>query len=159
MISKDHRFSSERLSYRGISEADTPLIVAWRSDPENYRWFFSQTPVTLEGHLAWYRRYLEDPTRFDFMVLDGGGTPIGTAGLSGVGSAVCEVSYMVGERSARGRGYATEMVRSMCGLAFDSLGATRVEARILPGNEASVRTALSAGLAETELVYAIERDG
>lgn len=156
MLAKDHAFSSERLTYRGISESDALLIVGWRSDPENYRWFRRQSPVTLAQHLSWFRRYLDDPTRYDFIVLDPDGAPVGTAGLSAIHGGSCEVNYMIGEESARGRGYATEAVRAMCSLAFAELGVSRVEARILSDNEASLRTAMAAGLTETERVFAIE---
>lgn len=157
MISKNHRFSSERLSYRGITEADAPLIVGWRNDPRNYRWFHVQAPITIEGHISWFESYLDDRTRFDFMVLDPVGRPIGTAGLSNISDATCEVNYMIGEETARGMGYATEAVQAMCSLAFRELRVASVKASILSGNEASIRTAMAAGMTERERIFAIER--
>lgn len=157
MLSKDYRFSSERLLFRGIAREDAELIVAWRSDPVNYRNFRSGASLTLESHLAWFERYLGDSTRYDFMVLGPDGKPIGTVSLSDVTSESCEIGYMIGDVASRGRGYASEAVRAACGVAFDELGVDRVDARILPGNVASERAAASAGLVEHEHVWSIEK--
>lgn len=156
-VDKNASFSSERLSYRGISREDAGLIVSWRSDPENLACFFDTHPPTLESHLAWFEGYLEDPSRLDLMVIDGGGRRVGTVTLSAIGGGSCEVGYLIGDRSARGRGYASEAVRAACHYAFDVLGLGRVDARIRPGNAASERVASGAGLEKREHVWSLER--
>ena len=155
MLSKRHSFSSERLSYRGIEGGDAELIVSWRSEPGNARNFFGEPP-TLESHLEWFRGYLSDESRYDFMILDPGGRRVGTVSLTGIGGRSCEVGYMIGDRSARGRGYATEAVRAAARLAFGELGVARVRARIRAGNEASERVAAGAGFRELEHVWELE---
>lgn len=156
-VDKGASFASERLSYRGISRGDADLIVSWRSDPENLANFFDTRPPTLESHLAWFEGYLEDPSRLDLMIIDGEGRRIGTVTLSGIGGGSCEVGYLVGERAARGKGYAAEAVRAACRYAFGVLGLDRVDARIKPGNLASERVAAAAGLEERERVFSLER--
>lgn len=152
-VNKDMRFESNRLRYRGITERDAETIVAWRSDPDNYQRFFNARPITLSEHLAWFDRYLGDATRYDFMILDEEGLPIGTCGLSSITSDSCEISYMIGDKKARGRGYAKEAVSRLTQLAFDELGVSFVEARVVPGNDASVRVLLGGGYAERERVF------
>lgn len=156
-VDKGASFSSERLSFRGISRDDAGLIVSWRSDPENLASFFDRRPPTLESHLAWFEGYLEDPSRIDFMISDDDGRRVGTVALSAIGGGSCEVGYLIGDRSARGRGYASEAVRAACRYAFDVLGLDRVDARIRPGNAASERVASGAGLIEHEHVWRLER--
>lgn len=157
-LSKDYRFESERLWFRGIEERDAEVIVAWRSDPANYRNFLDPRPITLESHMAWFARYMEDTTRYDFLVEDGDGKAVGTCGLSNIDADSCEISYMVGAAEARGKGYATEAVRALTEVAFRELGVSRVDARILPHNEASVRVVSKCGYENTELVYSAFRD-
>ncbi|MCF6414153.1 GNAT family N-acetyltransferase [Collinsella tanakaei] len=156
-VDKNASFSSERLSYRGISRGDAGLIVSWRSDPENLACFFDTHPPTLESHLAWFEGYLGDPSRLDLMIIDGEGRGIGTVTLSAIGGGSCEVGYLIGDRSARGRGYASEAVRAACRYAFDVLGVERVDARIKPGNAASERAAAGGGFVEHEHVWRLER--
>ena len=145
-LSKDYRFESERLRFRGIEGRDAADIVRWRSDPANYRNFFNAAPVTPEEHLAWFERYLGDPTRYDFVIEDASGQAIGTCGLSGITEEGCEISYMIGDASARGRGYATEAVRALSVVAFRELGVGHIDAKVLAHNEASAKVALGGGV-------------
>lgn len=157
MLGKDYAFRSERLSYRGIAKEDAEIIVGWRSDPDNYNNFFNQRPITLEEHLTWFSNYLGDMTRYDFMILDETNARIGTVGLSDISAYACEISYMIGAKAARGKGFAKEAVRAATRLAFSKFGVTHVDARILPGNHASVKVVEGCGYAEAERVFRIER--
>lgn len=152
-MDKDFSFESERLRFRGIRESDAETIVAWRSDPANYRFFFNAKPITLEEHLAWFDRYLGDSTRYDFMMMGEGDEPIGTAGFSSIASGSCEISYMIGDMEARGKGYAKETVRRLTEVAFNELGVKEVVARVVPGNDASVAVLMGSGFAEVERVF------
>ena len=145
-LSKDYSFESERLRFRGIEERDAEAIVTWRGDPANYRNFLDPRPITLEGHLAWFSRYLDDPTRFDFLIEDGDGSAVGTCGLSNINGDSCEISYMIGAIESRGKGYATEALKALTEVAFRELGVEHVDARILAHNEASMRVAAGGGV-------------
>lgn len=150
-------FCSDRLTFRGISRDDAELIVEWRSEPENYKNFFSGRAITLEEHLAWFNKYLLDNTRFDFVIIDENGLKIGTVGISAYDGVSCEINYIIGEKAARGKGYAQEAVSAVTRLAFDDLGVERVYARILAGNCASAHVAEGAGYELYEWVYRCER--
>lgn len=156
-MDKDFSFESERLRFRGIRREDAEAIVAWRSDPANYRYFFNASPITLKGHLAWFERYLGDTTRYDFLVMGEDGKPIGTTGLSSITADSCEVSYMIGDVRARGKGYAKETVRRLTEVAFDELHVDNVYARIVAGNDASVAVVEAVGYSEAERVFRIGR--
>lgn len=160
-LSKSYEFSSERLFFRGIAADDAEDIVRWRSNPDNYRFFFNACPITMEEHLAWFEDYIDDDSRFDFIVLDADGNSVGTVGLSHIDNRnhTCEISYMIGDESARGKGYAAEAVRSLTRVAFNELPVDTMVARILPGNVASMRVAESAGYVNVERVYRIDRKG
>lgn len=152
MLSKNAEFTSERLTYRGINSDDADLIVAWRSDPDIYKYLFRGRPLSLNEHLEWYSSYKEDDTRYDFMIFDQDGKPIGTVGLTDIDGDKCDIAYMIGDSSARGKGYAKEAIRAVSNLAFAS-GIKVIYARVLPFNNASIRTALSCGFEETETVF------
>lgn len=157
-MDKNSVYSSERLTFRGIGCSDAEDIVRWRSDPANYRNFLNAHALTLEEHLAWFERYLSDTSRFDFMIIDPEGRSIGTAGLSNITDESCEISYMIGDLSARGKGYATETIEAMSRIALDELGVDRVIAQILPHNEGSIRAITKAGYAEAERIFVFRRD-
>jgi len=145
------------LRFRGIEERDASDIVLWRSNPQNYQFFLDPHPITLEGHLKWFARYLDDETRYDFLIEDMEGHSLGTCGLSAIGRGACEVSYMIGDPSARGRGYATEAVCALVEVAFRELDVVRVEARILPNNASSMRVVEKCGFGEAERVFRLTK--
>lgn len=155
-LSKDYRFKSERLCFRGIEEGDACAIVRWRSNPDNYRYFFNSRPITMEEHCAWFKKYQKDPTRYDFIIEDSNGNAIGTCGLSRITGEGCEVSYMIGEVDARGKGYATEAIRAITDIAFSELGVSHIDARVLAHNDNSSKAALRSGFVEYERVFRIE---
>lgn len=157
IVDKSASFTSERLIYRGIAWKDADAIVSWRNEPDNLANFFDQRPLTLESHLAWFEKYLDDPSRIDFMISDGAGKQIGTVTLSSIESGSCEVGYLIGDKSARGKGYATEAVRAACHYAFEELGLCCVDARIKPDNTLSERVAAKVGFDEREHVWRLER--
>lgn len=155
-MNKTSCFKSERLFYRGIAKDDAELIVQWRSRKENYKNFFNAHAVTMQEHLSWFDRYLTDKTRYDFMILDNNNTAIGTVGLSDIDGDSCEISYMIGDESARGKGYAKEAVEAMSSFAFSELGVAKVIARIKPENKASIHVVNATGFTQTEIVYSLE---
>lgn len=157
MLAKDFAFQSKRLRYRGIREEDADAIVEWRNNPDNYKNFLNAKPLTKEEHLAWFQKYLEDVTRYDFIIEDSNGDSIGTCGLSNITEKACEISYMIGALGARGKGYATEAIEALSKMAFDNLGVSFIEARILSHNEASIRAAEKCRYQEYERVFRLPR--
>lgn len=71
-------------------------------------------------------------------------TPLGRVGLSGPSNGSAEIGYWVDPR-ARGRGVATDAVRTVCRWAFTTLDLDLIEWRCEVGNTASRRVAEKAG--------------
>jgi RimJ/RimL family protein N-acetyltransferase len=69
---------------------------------------------------------------------------VGFVDLRLTGPGTGEVGYLVAPW-ARGRGYASESLRAVCGWAFEQLGLRRIEWRAQVGNDASRRVAEKAG--------------
>ena len=155
-MDKNSTYSSDRLIYRGLTRSDAEVVVRWRSNPDNYRFFFSKKPITLEDHRRWFAGYLDDPSRYDFVIFDKDEMPVGTVGLSHIEGDSCEINYMIGETSARGKGYAKEAVQAMTDIALQELGVKTVYARVLANNPASMAVAEGCGFEDYEHVYVME---
>lgn len=153
MLSKDYFFDSEQLRFRGIQEKDADLIVLWRSNPDNFKNFITAKPITKDDHLRWFANYLNDETRYDFLIIDLEGLPIGTCGLSNITGDSCEISYMIGNPDARGKGFAIEAIQALSDVAFRELGVSFIDARILAHNIASRKAAEKSAYLENEVVY------
>jgi RimJ/RimL family protein N-acetyltransferase len=100
---------------------------------------FAAPPVILTSQLQldWYHNsYLNDDGRIDFLICEKDGErPIGIVGVKKLDYSEHkgEISYMIGEPAARGKGYATESVRAL-GALLNENGITALYAEIHKSN-------------------------
>lgn len=123
------------VSLREITADAAPLIVKWRNDPANARWFPKQEPWTVSGHCAWYRDvYLTDPSQNLYLVCRND-VPVGTVGMSiRKGSGEVE-RVMLGDKSLAHGGIMREGLRQLMG----AYGLERYWLRVMPDNEIAIR--------------------
>lgn len=96
------------ISVSPITEGDLELILAWRSNPEIYRYFRQQEgPLKWEDHEEWFNS--RDSNRYDFMITFEG-RKVGVISLS----ADNEVGIYIGDLSAQGKGVATSVLEWLC---------------------------------------------
>ncbi len=144
----------ERLTIRPLTEADDAAIVKLFSDERSLETWF-RPPYTSIQQAQEYRGTLQ--TGFErrtlfvwgiFASADGSGEgPLAGVGILTRWSALhrrIDLGYYLAS-DHWGRGYATEAVGVMLRFAYDSLGVHRVEAEVVPGNDASVRVLERAG--------------
>lgn len=96
------------VSVAPVEREDLEVVLAWRSNPEVYRYFRDQDgPLAWEDHVEWFES--RDERRRDFVVRYDG-RRVGVVSLD----ADDAVSVYLGDVSARGRGVATNAVRWLC---------------------------------------------
>jgi RimJ/RimL family protein N-acetyltransferase/8-oxo-dGTP pyrophosphatase MutT (NUDIX family) len=78
-------------------------------------------------------------------VVEAEGRVVGTVQVHDQGNGVGDLWWTL-YAGHRGRGYATRAVRLLVDYAIEELGLSRLEARVEPGNERSLRVATRAGL-------------
>jgi RimJ/RimL family protein N-acetyltransferase len=144
---------SERLVLRCPRTEDLPAVLAAirESFDDLHRWLpwaeRMPTPDEQHRHVRDSRRRFEAREDFAFYLFErAGGAFVGGSGLHRIDWSVprFEIGYWV-RTSRQGHGYAAEAARALAGVAFDRLGAERVEIRIDPHNERSRRVAEAAG--------------
>ena len=129
-------------------DADIELAIAGH-DEEIAHWFgFPVVTPSFEHHKeavdTWRREYAEGRSRVSFVV-EHDGSVVGSVEVRDIGTGTGSLSWTL-YRGHRGYGYATRAVRLLADYAIDSLGLSRVEARVEPRNESSLRVATRAGL-------------
>ncbi|WP_411676359.1 GNAT family N-acetyltransferase [Caproicibacter sp.] len=150
-------FESDRLLYRGITWKDAAQIVEWRSNGQIIRFFRSKIPLTMETHLAWFEKYRDDATRFDFMITEKAtGRKIGIAGLQNLYGKSADVSYFI-DPPSQGRGFGTEAIRAISAYGFEHFRLQSLNAVILVGNSASQKAAERAGFQLYSRIYRLEK--
>ncbi|MFD1178322.1 GNAT family N-acetyltransferase [Paenibacillus puldeungensis] len=148
--------TSERLILKelGAEDADAVLLFLQRNqsfleqwekikEPEYYTLSYQQALLEEEsknirnGHLCtWWIFRADDPERV-----------IGSIALSNIVRGVflsCHLGYRM-DQDERNNGYMTEAVRTVANFAFHELGLHRIEANIMPRNEASFRVVEKCG--------------
>lgn len=177
-------YESARLRLRQFTEEDAPRLFALDSDPEVQRYVHMPPPTSevpyLEAIRGRYRRYYDETPGLGYWAAEerAGGAFVGWfhlrpaldyrfAAACGYRASDLDLGYRL-RREVWGRGYATELARSLVGQAFAALDAARVVACALLANRASVRVLEKTGLtwqAEVRLpgieppagVFAIDR--
>lgn len=147
------QFETPRLILKEISLEDSDNIVRWRNDDEIRYFLFDSTALTMEKHFKWFERYKEDKTRIDVIIIEKATKyPIGTAGLQKIDfqNKKCSISYMIGEKSAQGKGYGLEAIGAMCEFGFIEFGIRKIYAEIDKKNVKSILLILKAGFSYDE---------
>jgi RimJ/RimL family protein N-acetyltransferase len=148
----DRVLESDRLLLRPFSEADIADVREACGDELVRTWLPVPVPYTLESARDWCTRVTPtihasgDGIQFA-AVPRAGGRLAACVGLKKTDwpARVSEIGYWVAPW-ARGRGYATESVRTIGRWLLRDLGFERMELRAAPGNHASLRVAERAGL-------------
>ena len=145
--------ATDRLRLRAPLVRDAAAILAIFGDPEVTRYHSVTTLTTLaEGRAALERleqRYAaRDTIRWAIELVENG-EMIGTVGLLRFDfeHRHAEVGYKIARRWW-GRGLAPEAVAAVIGYGFSVLDLHRIEAGVLPGNDASVRVLQKLGFLE-----------
>ena len=150
---------------RPLHDADRAAIVAAYQDPEIIRWYGVPTPYT-DGH-AERLVHGDGPREWArgveaiFAVTGPDDAWAGTIDLrvDEKDPRAGEVGYLIGPEH-RGRGYASDALRTITRWGFDELGLARVQWRAEVGNDASRRVAEKAGFTmEGLLRQSLEEDG
>lgn len=147
MIEKNMQFESSRLFFRGITRGDAENLVRWRSDEAIIRFFIHSKPITMEQHLSWFDRYLNDQNRYDYIVsCKVNGAAIGVISLSELANAQgAELGYAISEPEYQRQGYAKEAILALMQFATRQFGIQYFRAEIHKENIASIRTITSLG--------------
>jgi RimJ/RimL family protein N-acetyltransferase len=137
----------------------TDLVVRWRNDRQNSRWFLDQTPFTTAGHTIWLARRTGSDIDFNWVIEEIEGGPVGAIGLYDVDWATrgAEIGRLVlGEPAARGKGYALEAVRLVTEAAQHS-GLETLFLEVKSDNDPAIRLYARAGFHKVSRRNGVDR--
>ncbi len=124
---------------------DYELIMAWRSDPEIYQGFFTQSkPLTWEEHIAW----LGSRRNWWELIIWYNGRRVGIVTVGQLDHWNPEIGYFVGEKSLWGKGIGKQAVSEVLE-HLKGIGKTHCHTTVLKDNERSLRLLKSLGFTES----------
>ncbi len=143
-----------RVSLVPFEEAYLEPLRRWRADSEVTRYWITQAVPTPEEMRAWLAANRQAGTLM-WLIRSETGEPIGYADLFNLDreNRKAEVSLMIGERAAWGRGYARDALRTLLRHAFapaeaGGVGLHKVSLSVFAENAAARRVYAACGFRE-----------
>jgi len=142
-----------RLSMRDFTLDDVDDLYALNSDPRVMKYIADGKPSTRDEVARQLRRFVRYPRLYPDLGIwhtsrRDTGAFIGFFALNYTGKTTdIEIGYRL-LRNAWGQGYATEGATALAQYGFDDLGLDRIIGVTHPGNQASQRVLMKAGLAD-----------
>jgi RimJ/RimL family protein N-acetyltransferase len=127
---------------RPLEQEDAGTLVAWLNDPEVAHFLLGRMPLTRGKEEAFLRRMGESEA--DLVVgvaAREGDRLIGATGLHRIDARNRHAMFglMIGDRSAWGKGFGTEVTHLMVRYAFEALNLNRVWLQVYEYNERALR--------------------
>jgi RimJ/RimL family protein N-acetyltransferase len=154
---------TERLVLRQHQPDDLDDLVVFHSDPQSTRYIPWPVRTREQTAEALAKKYAQIVARADgdWIVLAieeaETGTVIGEALLKREGDGRAEVGYII-RRDREGKGLASEAVRAMLTLGFETFDRTSIDAMIVRGNRASVALVMRFGFVRNETLDEVDGD-
>jgi UDP-4-amino-4,6-dideoxy-N-acetyl-beta-L-altrosamine N-acetyltransferase len=129
----------KRVQLRAVEEEDLPLLVRWRNDPEVYRHFYEQEPLSLVMQRAWFEKLLEKPDERLWMIeVRDTGEAIGTVGLVHIDWRNRKAEwgrFLIYPDEYRHGGYGSEVECLILRYFFDHMNMNRLQCEVFADNE------------------------
>ncbi len=150
-----NNLEGDRIRLRAPALEDLSTFTRWFADPEVTRYLLRRYPPSPAQEVGWFEGMA--PSEKDLVwavVLKDGDLVIGVIGLHRIDWPHRHpwIEIVVGERSAWGRGCATEAMRLGTDHAFRELGLQKVLASVYRGNERSICMAEKLGYRQCGLL-------
>jgi len=137
---------------RPLELHDLSTTLGWRNKPEVRRCFRTTNELHLESHKEWFRRYLDLPNDFMF-VIEVDKKPVGQLGLYNIADDGHSAEFgrlMIGEKSCRGKGVARAATTAILAYAFETLQISRVFLEVRLENAQAIGLYQSIGFMQTK---------
>jgi len=147
----------ERVFLRPFCKSDLQHILRWSNDVELRKLIGEVAPMSRAEAEKWYKELRADKDRVWFViVLKKGNRVIGEAGLLRMFRPWrnTDMTIIIGEKDARGKGYGKEVGRLLLTYAFEELGFHRISVGVVGFNKNALRFWKSLGFKKE----GVERD-
>lgn len=135
----------EKVYLRKITEADTDNIVRWRNSTDVKRNLYSQNELTSEQHLNYFHNVVERGKCVQYIIVvedQNGVNDVGTTFIKNIdySNNNGEFGIFIGERNARGKGYAKYAINEILKVGFEKLKLNRIYLSVMSDNVAAIQS-------------------
>ncbi len=139
-----------KIYLRPIVREDLASLNRWRNDEDTFKYLGGGfMPVSIDLQEKWLESYIDttgDNKRFIICVVEND-EPVGMIGLYNISwiHRVCEIGVFIGDKRARGKGYATEACRLLERFAFGYLNLRKIKLSVVSDNGPALKLWKSLG--------------
>jgi ribosomal-protein-alanine N-acetyltransferase len=138
----------DRVALRPIRQDDLPFLTRWHADPAVMAGWANPVPLVAEA--AWEGDLRGRFASFDdagYLIIEADDRPIGRIDFEHLDArhGTVEIALYIGERSAQGRGYASDAVGALARYLFEQRAVHRVELTVVESNDRARRLYESVG--------------
>lgn len=145
-----HAMETPALILRTAEPGDCEMVWRWINDPDVRLVSFTQEPIPLDHHRAWFASSLSDPGLIYYLALEPHTGPIGQARFR-IENRDATISVLVAP-GQRGKSLGSQLIHDATEKVFAETGVENVKAFIKTGNEVSKKAFARAGYLEHGLV-------
>ncbi len=120
-----------------MQDKDRAVVRAWRNTPQISQYFFSQTPISIAEHEAWFKKKQKEPQCY-LKIFENKQQAVGFLQLSCTQHHLNNYEwgfYLAPEY--KGQGLGKRLMQYGLEYAFDTLTAAKVIAKVIDGNKVS----------------------
>ena len=138
---------------RKLTIDDSQKVVEWRNASFVKKNLYSQEDLTLEQHIDYFHRFVENGLIHQFVIL-ADGTPCGTSFLKNINAeeGVAEFGIFIGEKDFIGKGIGKAAVKMTLKYGFECLKLKSIYLTVLADNISALKSYLSAGFKTSETI-------
>lgn len=131
----------EKIILDCVEEKHLPQLLEWRNDPENRKFYREYRVLTIEDKKKWYNDKILNDNSWQFFVVkprENKDKIIGTVGLTYINFLyrTAEFSITLGDREYRGKGYGSDMLKTIMKYGFNDLNLNRIWCEVYSNNAA-----------------------
>ena len=142
---------------RPMSPDDLERVLAWRNNPQVRRYMYTQHEISLDEHLRWFERTLQDP-RKHLLIFESGKQALGFVNFSEPGSGgIADWGFYVAPDAPKGSG--RKLGRTALNHAFNNIKLHKVCGQALAFNERSILLHQSLGFQQEGIFRGQQFDG
>lgn len=147
----------EKSFIRPMVHADLERVLAWRNHPEVQRYMYTQHEITLDEHLRWFERSLQD-SRKHLLIFELGRQSLGFVNFSESASGgIVDWGFYAAPDAPKGSG--RQLGRVALDHAFIQLKFHKVCGQALAYNEGSIRLHQAMGFQQEGILRDQHFDG
>jgi len=144
---------------RPLTEADLPIVLAWRNAPEVRRNMFTGHEISEAEHRAWFDRVSRDPQSRWFIYEDTHGKPQGVVSFAQLRAENKSAFWGFYSGTSSKRGTGTKMGLDALDRAFGEMRLHKLNAEVVCGNDPSISFHKKLGFSQEGLFRDYHFDG